>query len=328
MLDNVLEFCDVSGDIRARLEDIIFNAKSSRTRDDVRDYGRQAFELLAPKASADVLLSSTKDFTRLNCDEHTCRAGIHVIRSYFAHLIRNMHRAETKYRTEYSKEYDEHGIVVVHDFLEDTLRNRVTAEIQKMPEAMMKISSNIISFNTESIALNIMLNKSYMKPILFDCLAYTRPEVYDLYAKNTFVQRLRNVPKDGDVQKILHSDTFFPCIKWWYFPDEVKMENGPFVYVPGSHIFTRGRAKFLYEQSIAVATYKLEAARTYGHAEGSLRVFENELSEMGLTEKPYIVPANSLIVANVYGLHRRSEVVTVGHRDSVHGSIRVNTPFV
>lgn len=328
MLDNVLEFCDASSDIRTRLEDIIFNAKSSRTRNEVHAYARQAFELLAPNASADVLLSSTKDFTRLNCDTHSCLAGIHVVRSYFAHLIRNMHRAETKYRTEYSKEYDDHGIVVVHDFLEDTLRNEVVAEIQKMPEAVMKIPSNIISFNTESIALNIMLNESYMKPIIFDCLAYTRPEVYDLYAKNTFVQRLKIVPKDGDVQKILHSDTFFPCIKWWYFPDEVKLENGPFVYAPGSHVFTRGRAKFIYEQSIAVATYKLEATRTYGHAEGSLRVFENELSEMGFAEKPYMVPANSLVVANVYGFHRRSEVVAVGHRDSVHGSIRVNTPFV
>lgn len=327
MIENVLEFCDVASNIRAPLEDIILAAKTRRTRANLRADAIQAFELLAPKASPEILLGATKDFTRLDCDEQSCRAGIHVVRSYFAHLIRDMHRSEYGYRTAYSRDFDAMGIAVVRDFVDETLNKQVISEINKFPQAVAKSSSNIVAFNSDNVALNTVLAESRMQAIVFDCLGYARSEVQDLYARNTFVQKLKNVANDGDVQKVLHSDTFFPCIKWWYFPEEVKLEDGPFAYAAGSQIFTRAWAKFLYDQSIDIATYKIDAARTYGHAEGSLRIFDNELDNLGCTARPYVVPANSLVVANVYGFHRRSEVLDIGYRNAVHGSIRVNTPF-
>lgn len=327
MIENVLEFCDVSSNLRAPLEDIMSAAKTRRNRANLRADAIQAFELLAPKASPEILLSATKDFTRLDCDEQSCRAGIHVVRSYFAHLIRDMHRSEYGYRTDYSRVFDAMGIAVVRDFVDETLNKRVISEIEEFPQAIAKSSTNIISFNSDKTALNTVLAESRMQAIVFDCLGYARSEVQDLYVRNTFVQKLINVANDGDVQKVLHSDTFFPCIKWWYFPEEVKLEDGPFAYAAGSQIFTRAWAKFLYEQSIAISKNEIDSFRTYGHAEGSLRIFEHELDNLGCTARPYVVPANSLVVANVYGFHRRSEVLNIGYRNAVHGSIRVNTPF-
>lgn len=327
MIDNVLEFCDVSSNLRAQLEDIILIAKTRQNIANLRTDAIQAFDILAPKASPEVLLSATKDFTRLDCDEQSCRAGIHVVRSYFAHLIRDLHRSEYGYRTAYSRDFDTMGIIVVRDFVEESLNKRVISEIEKFPQAVAKSPSNIVAFNSDNIALNTVLAESRMQTIAFDCLGYVRSEVRELYARNTFVQKLKNVVDDGDVQKVLHSDTFFPCIKWWYFPEEVRLEEGPFAYATGSQIFTRARAKFLYEQSIDIAANKIDSSRTYGHAEGSLRIFDHELDTLGCVARPYVVPANSLIVANVYGFHRRSEPLDVGYRNAVHGSIRVNTPF-
>ena len=72
----------------------------------------------------------------------------------------------------------------------------------------------------------------------------------------------------------------------------------------------------------------VEEERTYGHAEGSLRVFEHELLEMNLSNpKSYSVEANTLVVANTFGFHARGKVSTEKIRQAIHGSIRLAQPF-
>ncbi|TAN53192.1 MAG: phytanoyl-CoA dioxygenase [Methylococcaceae bacterium] len=110
-----------------------------------------------------------------------------------------------------------------------------------------------------------------------------------------------------DPQKHMHTDTFHPCMKAWLFIDEVTRQNGPFTYVPGSHKLTWQRIQWEYAQSLAACRNK-NAHDSQRYWDGSFRVSSDELREFGYPEpKAMIVPANTLLIGNVHGFHRRGD---------------------
>jgi len=327
-IDNLLDSFYVSQDNKKRISDIIKKTPTAN-RLAIRQYAVEVFTIIDPAVDKDIMLSSTKHFDRINYTKKQVRSGLHILRSYFAHMISAAHRRENGYTTRYSVEYEEYGIVTIENFLNENLRNNVIKEIDKFPLATSKNNDNIIHYMDESCALRKVLDTTSMKTIVFDCLGFndTHVEANTLYRQNTFVQKLHNKAHDGDVQKVPHTDTFFPCIKWWYFPNEVSASDGPFAYVPRSNMLSEQRLIFEYDQSIMIVDNIINSKRTVGHAEGSLRVFEEELNMMKLKLHAYDVPANTLVLANVFGFHSRSEVAAEARRNAIHGSIRTSQPF-
>lgn len=121
--------------------------------------------------------------------------------------------------------------------------------------------------------------------------------------------------KIADPQLSLHRDTFFSCLKLWYFTEDVALEDGPFLYSPGSHLMTPKRRQWEKEKSI-------HAART--NSGGSFRIDENELAELDYAPvKAYPVKANTLVMADVRGFHARGAATVPGaRRVSIYGNIR------
>ena len=56
--------------------------------------------------------------------------------------------------------------------------------------------------------------------------------------------------------------------------------------------------------------------------EGSLRLTERDIDRVGLIKEKVEVPKNTLVIANVGGLHRRSQHFNDVDRYSIHSSIR------
>jgi hypothetical protein len=249
------------------------------------------------------------------------KRGVHVLRAYFAYEFFNR-------RPTYApKEYERDGIMMVHNISEHA---KDIAELLKTyPIATSKNDNNLITRTSPGVLIDTVIDS--ILPIL-ECarLGMSPASKYNdegNIENNTFVQRLHNKNGDGDVQKSYHMDTFFPCFKFWYFPEAVGPINGPFIYAKGSHILTEDRLQWIYEQSINIAEGKVEPWRTYGHAEGSFRISEDELKKMGLELSPIEVPENTLVIANVFGFHGRGESSSEGFRNSIHGSIRTSQPF-
>jgi hypothetical protein len=120
-----------------------------------------------------------------------------------------------------------------------------------------------------------------------------------LYYIQTILSHVREAAPDP--QTDLHADTFHPSVKAWLFLTDVKEDEGPFVYVPGSHRLTAERLAWERETSIRAA----EAKDKYS-ARGSFRVGREDLRRMGLPEpKAFAVPANTLVVADTVGFHAR-----------------------
>ena len=118
-----------------------------------------------------------------------------------------------------------------------------------------------------------------------------------------------------DLQKDLHRDTFFRALKFWLFLRPVESDDGPFEYVPGSHRLDPVRLR--WEQSTADAAL---LHRRQPDVSGSFRIQDEALASLGLP-KPVAVtcPANTLVLADVFGFHRRGAAVPGRQRLALYG---------
>jgi len=333
MIDfDLTDFCNLSNNEKALLRSHVNSAIASNSLSEIKERAKDCFKIIAPNIDVNLLLSSVKKFSELRYTENNVYAGICVYRSFFAHLIYRKRKNEN-YPRILNSDFDKYGFMKIHSLLNYAMLESVRKELEsfptQIPPAVSKNSENIIHNLKGKPTLSYVLHDSDMKKYVFSCIGYPldHEEATSMYLQNTFVQKLCNKNTDGDVQKVLHSDTFFPCVKWWYFPYEITLDSGPFAYVQGSNKFSYDIAEFIYRQSINIIRNEIIPERTYGHEEGSLRIFELEVDKMLLSEVKLLVSANTLIIANVFGFHRRSQVKNEAKRVSIHGSIRTNYPF-
>ena len=110
--------------------------------------------------------------------------------------------------------------------------------------------------------------------------------------------------------------------KFWPFLHDVDIDDGPFIFVPGSHRLTPERLQWEYEQSLTATTDK-----RLHHSLGSFRVGPDEMDRFGYQQPRKIaVRANTLVAADTYGFHSRSPSVKPTTRVEIHGYMRRN-PF-
>jgi hypothetical protein len=115
----------------------------------------------------------------------------------------------------------------------------------------------------------------------------------------TIFSHVREAPPDPQTR--LHADAFHPSVKAWFFLTDVAREEGPFIYVPGSH---RPTARRLAWERAASVTARHSA--DFQTSRGSLRVTPQTVRRLGFDEpKVFAVPQNTLVVADTVGFHAR-----------------------
>ncbi|HTV44324.1 MAG TPA: phytanoyl-CoA dioxygenase family protein [Stellaceae bacterium] len=147
--------------------------------------------------------------------------------------------------------------------------------------------------------------------------SWLQPQVYI----QTIFAHARKAPPDPQTR--LHADTFHATVKAWFFLTDTGADEGPFIYVPGSHRPTRRRLAWERRMSLdARWSADFQAAR------GSPRISADDLRRLGLAEPRVLaVPENTLIVADTMGFHARGIAAKRSARVEIWAYSRRN-PFL
>ena len=242
--------------------------------------------------------------------------GLHVARIVLANYA-----AQRYFRTGTPLLGD--GLIVIPNFVDSTDALALAlSEIDQIADwREARAPGNEIKTSTLQHVRNLVA--SYV-------LAWVYPgaaDVPNVLFRTSFVQKLRVDSEKFDEQTVLHSDTFFPAVKWWWFPRAVELKHGPLIYVPGSPILTPALLQFYHEQAIDVCLGRVADWRGRGQREGSFRISNDELERVKLWQRPVEVAADTLVIANVFGFHARGRPLGTAERVALHGSIRVDHPF-
>ncbi|WP_288130884.1 phytanoyl-CoA dioxygenase family protein [Microbulbifer sp.] len=260
------------------------------------------------------------------------RCGLHVVRIVIAHglfrfrllLLSPLVSAEDR------RHFREHGFILKHNFLPEGDFNQLARELQSYKGQVREfvegttLTQRVFITARERAqmpAMGALVENPGLDRLMRYCSSKNRRPLY--YVEN--LCNHANVAPRPDPQRDLHADTFHPCVKGWLYIDATSGSNGPFIYVPGSHRLSWRRLKWEYRQSLEAC--KQGARRDPGrYWDGSFRVSAADLEAMGFEPRAFRVPANTLVVANVYGFHRRGEASEPSHRMTVWMQARDN-PF-
>jgi len=128
---------------------------------------------------------------------------------------------------------------------------------------------------------------------------------------------------NADLQKVLHRDTFHSALKVWYFVEDVTLAHGPLEYVIGSHKMDERRMSWEYIKSLRASS----KSSKYGKG-GAFRFSDADIKFLGLgAPTPLPVKANTLVVADVRGIHRRGMAAKGTRRVGLYANIRPH-PFL
>ena len=139
-----------------------------------------------------------------------------------------------------------------------------------------------------------------------------------------YLEEIKNEYSRGgnDPQKMFHHDTFHPSMKCWLFIDDVAENSGAFTFIPQSHKLDWKRIKWEYKMSLDA-----QHAKNHMHARGSTRYSDEDLVELGLSAPhAFAVKKNTLVLVNVFGIHRRGDSIGKSTRLALWGDSRTN-PF-
>jgi hypothetical protein len=174
--------------------------------------------------------------------------------------------------------------------------------------------------NVDAAADSVPLAQAFCsRPDLLDLLSYLEGKRIQPALVNRVVERV--IQGDGpalDPETELHSDTYYSTHKIWLYLTDVTMDCAPMVFVPDSQRLDGRLLAGMYRHSRRCFTEGLAMSR---------RVPRSEVEERGLQEKIMVVPANTLLVANTFGYHRRVRGIPGKDRLAIHMSVR-SQPFL
>ena len=255
--------------------------------------------------------------------------GLHARRIALAHRMAWSRRARLAglVSAEDRTAFDKDGFVLKRDFLPPAEFAALRAEVLGHASPAREMVQG------DTITRRIALDRDALAALPGAAAVLARADLRGLVryvgASNQeplyYVQTILSHVKDAapDPQTELHADTFHPTVKAWLFLTDVAEDEGPFVYVPGSHRMTPERLAWERETSINAA----EARDTYS-ARGSFRIRPEELARLKLPPpKAFAVPANTLVVADTVGFHARGLSVRPSRRVEIWAYGRRN-PFL
>jgi len=237
------------------------------------------------------------------------RRGLHVARVRLAHRLADRRRASLAHLpgADHRATFDRDGFVEIRDFLPngqfERLRDALlNGEFPAREHRQGDTVTRRVAIGPDILKAvpglrNVIQDRQWKGLMHYVASSRTKP----LYYVQTIFAGDQNAPPDPQIN--LHSDTFQPSLKAWFYLADVADDEGPLTYVPGSHRLDAARANWERARSISVLDKGDRLSQR-----GSLRIDPDELSALGLPPpRRFAVPANTLVVADTFGFHARGQ---------------------
>jgi hypothetical protein len=165
--------------------------------------------------------------------------------------------------------------------------------------------------------------KLFSHPLLFELGSTVVGHRIDTFRPpQIFVNRLmgKDYP-DLNSDIFYHADVSYPGVKAFYYLSDTDETNGAFTYAKGTHRITKKRLAWEYQKSIEHAKHRARVNNPRIQGDETGRSWHNltreEESAMGIKGTPMVGKANSLVVFNVMGFHRRGDFTSDKLREFV-----------
>jgi hypothetical protein len=235
------------------------------------------------------------------------RAGLHVARVRLAHRMAEWRRERlvSLISEEDRAAFDRDGFIIKRNFLpapdfaavkQQVLSFRAPAREQTQGDTVTRrIAVDRLALSQLPAVRAVVESPEWLGLVRYVGSFMLEPLVY---LQTIFSGASKGPP---DPQTRLHADAFHSSVKAWFFLADVGEEQGPFIYVPGSHRPTRRR--LAWERNASVTAGQ---SSDFQSARGSLRITPEAVRRLGFGEpRMFAVPENTLVVADTVGFHAR-----------------------
>ena len=257
------------------------------------------------------------------------RRGLHVVRRRITARIGDLRRRQLNglVSAEDRQALARDGFIMKPDFLDDAtfraLHDEIMALVAPAREALIGDTLTRLIPLTLPVLRGLPTTRAVLEGSVYrNLLDYVgsfrrRPHLYVQTVYSRFAEG------EPDVQSFYHSDTFHPTVKAWFYLQDVEDDAAPLAYVPGSH--RANLRRLAWERRVSLTARDAADRLT---AEGSLRFSEDEIRRLGYGPPVRLaVRANTLVIADTSGIHRRSTTDKQGARVSIWAYSRSN-PFL
>ena len=260
------------------------------------------------------------------------KLGVPVLRTIVANMLIQLRRYKNcRPRNDYEAELIKNGIVVIPDFLPTEDFKQLKQEF----DVMISQSENVKVVQKGSLQINIrcVKNNEYGEFPAIQKLARNEQlirlisvgeglKVVDQLKRfNLETSRFGDPDQDIDNNIPFHADVHFHAHKVLFYMNDVTEEDGPFTYCKNSHKNNFDRLWFEFRRGQLQDAHK-EGWRIERHLDKGF--FKNYFKKLLKQKYKVTSPANTLIIANVHGFHKRGEALAGVERSLIRIPCRYN----
>lgn len=273
--------------------------------------------------------------------------GLQVIRILWHDFTLSLKRMLKPEMNDVARELDQSGYIIIENFFDD----KTFSSIESQFEEDMKLKFSGAKDSEESI----VAGEVHIKQVDIQeasCQSSFRELIFSESLRDVvkkLAQKPINTPvkcvlqesqqkdesskgydfvhgnSDFDVENILHQDHIYSVYKAWLYIEDITEENGAFVYVPNSHRFSWLDLKYQYLKSIfycLIAKGKSHWVPEKFLDKGRIIAPKDYFRDLDLKPIPLEARANSLIIANTRGFHKRGRFSPGRARKLIHLDFR------
>lgn len=245
-----------------------------------------------------------------------------VVLSEFSRKIQSLFYINKRANASY-QELVENGYTLINNFFSnqqlEKLKTTINNDLLKLEDSHSQDGAQYIVKNIEYFKI---FSQSELEEFKTKILNIAQPYLGKINSSslNIYFHAVKK-PNDSvedklDINLLMHSDTFHKTLKGFLYLEPLTIEDGPFEYIKSSNKLNKKRLLREYKNS----SNELILRRDHGGWR-----FEDDFYKHNESIK-FTGIANTMIVADTFGLHRRNPRSNQGFRVSIHFSLR-KSPF-